>query len=233
MIEIVELGASELDPESGALLSQASGAEPSDDAEPTDYGRALVMMALGLAARPAPADENGSAQGIAVQTEGSDGVLIGGHDPRAGGVYGELQPGETAMFATGKGFQSRALAKKKLFAIVVGQNLAIVVDGRVEGDEQIILSCPGGAFKISNRDGVVISDETGKACLQMKGGVSALLGDLLLGGRMPLSKVPDGLKIAAEFQKIAITLASLVPMGTFAVPYVPTPDLSSPVTLGS
>lgn len=220
-IEIVDLGASGLSETSGAIWAQALGTEIDEDTgEASDYGKAPMMAALGIAARPAPKDDSGSAQGVCVNASGVD-VCIAGHDPRSAKVYGEIDSGETAFFATGKGYDSRALAKKQLFAIIVGDDHIIVVDRK---NGQIVLNCPGGAIKVSKADGVVASDASGTATLQLKDGKALIGGEVVLAGRNPVGGVAMSEKVEAELVKIATTLASLSSPPT--VPYVYTPASS-------
>lgn len=221
-IEIVDLGASGLSDTSGAIWAQALGGEIDEDSGAApDYGKAVMMHALGLAARPAPKDANGSAQGLCTNASGVD-VCFAGHDPRSAKVYGEIDSGESAFFATGKGYDSRALAKKQLFAIIVGDDHVFVVD-RTNG--QIVLNCPGGAIKVSKADGVVASDASGTATLQLKDGKTMLGGEVILAGRSPVGSVAWAEKVEAELVKIATTLASIAG-STFGVPYVFTPGTS-------
>lgn len=226
-LEIVDLGASRLDESSGAIVGQAKGA-PIDEAEDEapSYGDAPIMCALGIAARPAPANERGSAQGIATQVGGLDGVVLAAHDPRAAKAYGEIQPGETAVFATGEAFDARALFKDKLIALVVGDDMVVTVDGR-KGQKKIALSCPGGIFQISERDGVSVCDASGKAALRLDGGTAALLGQVILGGGAPKGPLADAQKITAELGKIAAAIAQASATMVGGVVYVPG-DVSAP-----
>ena len=203
-VEIVDLGASGLSEASGAVWAQALGATIDEDGdEAPDYGKAVVMCGLGLAARPAPKDDTGSAQGVCVDASGQN-VCIAGHDPRAAKVYGEIDAGESALFATGKDYESRALAKKQLFAIIVGDDHVFVVDRK---NGQIVLNCPGGAIKVSKDDGVVLVDGSGKALVQLKDGKSMVGGEVILGGRTPTAPLASATKVELELAKIAVALA--------------------------
>lgn len=218
-LEIVDLGASRLDETSGVIIGQAKGAPVSEDEAPS-YGDAPIMCALGVAARPAPANERGAAQGVAAQVGGIDGAVVAAHDPRAAKVYGEIADGETAIFATGEAYDARGLFKNKLIALIVGDDMVVTLDGR-KGQKKIALSCPGGIFQISERDGVSVCDASGKAALRLDSGTAALLGQVILGGGQPKGPLADAQKVAAELGKIATTLGSLTGTASFTTPYIP------------
>ncbi len=198
-LDLVDLAASGLDQKTNAVWVQCKGAPVSEDEAP-DFGRAPFMQALGVSSRPAPANEKGNAQGImAVGVCGYDGVCVGAHDNRCSKVFGEIKPGETALHATGENFDSRVLCKDQLVAIVVGDDMVFVVDRK---KKQIVMNCPGGTLQLGGGNGVLLMDETGKASLQLKGGVAMLLGNVVLGGRNPapnggIATVPYGVGIPA------------------------------------
>lgn len=186
MAEIVDLGASGLDERTNAVWAQCKGAPVSDEDAP-DYGKAPMMCALGVSARPAPATQAGSAQGVVVNVDGVDGVCVGAHDARASEVFGELSPGDTALHATGAGYNSRVLCKDGMLAFVVDDDIVIQISRE---PKQVAISCPGGAFKISPTDGVVVSDETGQAGIQCKGGQTIIKGNsVIIGGAAPVMAV--------------------------------------------
>lgn len=227
--ELVDLGASELDERSGVVWSQCKGA-PIDENDAPDFGKAPLMAALGVAARPAPANDKGSAQGVAVDGLGGiDGAVIAAHDPRAAKVYGEISAGETAVFATGDGFDSRALCKEQLFAIVVGDDYVVTVDRK---NKSINIACPGGMIQVSAKTGITLCDSSGNGSLRLDGGTSALLGQVILGGGKPFAPVSDSIKVQAELAKISASIASLITVAGGGAPYVPAPVGAAGVFLG-
>jgi hypothetical protein len=214
-LELVDLGASGIDESSGAIWAQSKGAEIEDGDAP-DYGKAPLMAALGVAARPAPANSKGSAQGIATGSVGGlDGAIIGAHDPRAAKVYGEISEGETALFATGDGFDARVLCKDQSVSIIVGDDFVLTVNRE---SKQIAINCPGGMFQISNDSGVTVCDASGKASLRLYGGAAYLCGSVVLGGGKPLAPVADSAKVTIELAKIAVSIGALVGAATTGLP---------------
>jgi hypothetical protein len=185
MAELVDLGASGLDERTNAVWVQCKGAPVSDEDAP-DFGRAPFMCALGVSARPAPATQAGSAQGVLDSVAGVDGVCYGGHDPRASNVFGQIKDGETALHSTGEGYDARVLCKDQMLAQIVGDDHVIVIDRK---NGQIVLNCPGGAIKISKSDGIVLADDTGNAGIQITGGMVSVFGQVVLGGRNPVAAV--------------------------------------------
>lgn len=181
MAELVDLGASGLDERTNAIWVQCKGAPVGDEDAP-DYGKAPLVSALGVSARPAPATQAGSAQGVVASVDGFDGVCIGAHDPRASKTFGEIAPGETSLHATGEGFDARVLCKEQQVAIIVGDDMVFTIDRKTK---QIVANCKGGTFKISESDGVFMTDATGKAGIQVKGGNVVITGNVVLGGRTP------------------------------------------------
>lgn len=186
--ELVDLGASGLDERTNAVWAQCKGAPVSDEDAP-DYGKAPMMCSLGVSARPAPATQAGRAQGVVVPVDGTDGVVVAGHDPRAADTFGEISPGETALHATGEGFDARVLCKDQLVSIVVGDDYVINID---RAEKQIAINCPGGTFKIGEKDGIVLRDNTGKAGIQLVDGVVIIeSATILFGGRNPVAAIPS------------------------------------------
>jgi hypothetical protein len=187
-LDLVDLAASGLDEKTNAIWVQCKGAPVSDEDAP-DFGRAPFMQALGVSSRPAPATDKGNAQGVmAVGVCGYDGVCIGAHDNRCSSVFGEIKAGETAVHATGENFDSRILLKDQVIALICGNDMILTVDRK---NGQIAMNCPGGTFKLS-KDGVFMTDETGTAGIQIKGGSVFITGQVVLGGRVPSVPVHMG-----------------------------------------
>jgi len=210
--ELVDLGASGLDERTNAVWAQCKGAPVSDEDDP-DYGKSPMMCSLGVSARPAPATQAGRAQGVTVRVDGFDGVVVAGHDPRAASVFGQIEPGETALHATGEGYDSRVLCKNQLVAIIVGDNYVVSVD---RDNKQIVLNCPGGTIKIGEDDGIVLRDNTGKAGIQIIDGAVIIEGQVVLGGRTPtmaVAQVPPTVGIPTTGPGVPVPAAAGVFIG--------------------
>lgn len=181
--DIVDMGASELSSDN-VVVAQCQGSQVDDDEAP-DYGEVPVMFGLGFAARPAPADEDGNAQGIvATSVPGFEAVCVGAFDPRSTETYKELGPGETAVFATGKEYNSRLLCKDQQIAMVVGDDTIIAIDRR---GSKIAISGFGATIELSRQGGIVLAQ--GGAAIIMRGGTISLVGNVVLGGLTPSAPV--------------------------------------------
>lgn len=205
-LELVDLGASTLDKSSGAVIAEAKGAPINADEAPS-YNSAPMMPCLGVACRPAAADARGSAQGIAAQVGGLDGVIIGGHDPRAAKIYGEIKDGETALFATGDGYDCRVLCKDQMLSVMVGDDYVFLID-RKKG--QVAINSPGGDFRIAEKSGISLI--SGGALGQFAKGVISLVGKIVLGGRKPVGTVAQAEKVDAHIALIWSVLTGFVPV---------------------
>ncbi len=206
---LTSLGASGLAEGTGVPWGQCTDA-PVDEDDAPDYGKTVMMPCLGVVARPFPRNERGAAQGAVAETAGADGVCVGGYDPRTvAKLAGQIKAGETALGATGEDFDSRVLCKEQLLAIMVGDDMAIVVDRK---KNQVVITAPGGAFKISEDDGIVMMDGSGKASIQLVDGKSVTTGNTTLGGRNAFSKVPDATKVDAEIARIWSVLTGWTPV---------------------
>lgn len=195
---ITSLGASGLHEKTNVPWAQCKDA-PVGEQEASDWGRSIIMNCLGVIARPAPADESGAAQGIIAEVAGTNGVCIGGYDSRSAKMAGEISPGETAIGATGKDFDARALFKDQRLALLVGDDHVVMIDRK---KELIDIRCPGGVIRVSKKGGVNLMSKGGKSSIQLKGSFAALLGEVVLGGRRPFSKVADATKVDAEIRKL-------------------------------
>lgn len=176
-LEFVELGASTID-DNGVVRVQSKG-EPITEDEVPDLGQIPLMSSLGLVARPAPANTNGAAQGLAARVPGGH-VLVGGADARTAKVYGELGPGETALYATGENFEARVFCKDQRVCIFVGDDVALDLDRK---GGQVSLNAFGQVFAISKEGGLTMS--SGQATLQVVGPNIVLDGVVVVGGREP------------------------------------------------
>jgi hypothetical protein len=186
MSDIVDIGAASLDPETGMVVAQCKGAEV-EGGEAPDYGALNLMFGLGFAAVPAPSNENGNAQAVLLDDcPGQDGVCVGAVDSRTTQTYYELGPGETAVFATGEGFDARILFKDGLVSIVVDDDIVFMMDRK---SKKVITNAFGMVHEMSAANGHTLTDETGSASIQLKKGVIALTGTIVMGGRVIASPI--------------------------------------------
>lgn len=183
--EIVDLGSSRLDPDTNEIKVQAKSEQMGDDPDDAPgYDDIPLVTSIGLSYRHYPRTAEGAAQGI-VDTglAGANGWCTNTRDRRAASckVYEQLAEGETAVHSTGPGFDSRTFHKDQLWAAMVGDDCAIVIDRK---EERITITGFGVAFEISRGNGVVLSDDEG-ASIQIKNGTVCITGKVVLGGRTP------------------------------------------------
>lgn len=158
------------------------------------FGDIDHFNALGVTARPWPADDSGHAEAVAVEhTGGADAVCVGGRDARTATVYGALAPGDSCLHSTGPEQAAQVICKEESRTVAMvtkgpdGKNIVVVVDGQ---NERVQIFGFGHAFEMSRDQGFVIS--SGGATLQIQGGVISLVGTVVLGGRIPVMPVLGG-----------------------------------------
>lgn len=178
-LDIVTLGAAQLDATTKAPVVQAIR-ENGDDAEAESFGELPMLMALGITALPAPANDAGRAEGVVAAAGSLDGVCIGAWDTRQASVAGALKPGETCTHSTGEGFDSRIFYKNQVLALVVGDDVVLTLD-RAAGKIQI--AGFGGIFEMS-ATGIRLAAPDGKAFIAINAdGTLNLVGTAVtLGG---------------------------------------------------
>jgi hypothetical protein len=188
MAELVDIGAAHLDASTNTVLVQAKSAQigsTPDDAP--SFDDTPVFGQLGVTAVPAAKDDRGNAQGTLDESvPGHNGVITSIRDARAAGIVQELGPGETAIHSTGKDFDSLVLLKKRLAAIMVGDDHAVVIDGI---NHKATVSIPGVHIEASSEQGGSITLTAGGATLRLAGGAVSLLGSVVLGGMTPVAPV--------------------------------------------
>lgn len=189
MTDILDIGASRLDPDTNEIKIQAKSAPIGNDPDDAPGFDDIPMIGqLGVSARPWPRTEEGAAQCV-VDTDlpGTNGWATCARDQRksAAAVVEQLGEGETAVHSTGPGFDSRTFHKDQLWAAMVGDDCAIVIDRE---DKKITISGFGFHWEISEQNGACMFDDTG-AGIQIKGGVICLTGQIVLGGRTPIGPV--------------------------------------------
>jgi hypothetical protein len=175
-MDIVKLAASRRDDETNAPIVQALQELGEGDLE--SFGEVAMYGALGVIALPAPADNDGNAEGVLVDgLANSNGAVIAARDTRTASVAAQMAPGETALVSTGKGFDSRVLCKDRLVAIVIGDDFAVVHDGK---GEKYSITAFGLHFEMSKRQGFLL--ESGGAGISINNGVVHIRGKVILGG---------------------------------------------------
>jgi hypothetical protein len=195
MADIVDIGASKLDPDTNVLLVQAKSAQMGDDEDDAPpFDDTPVYGQLGVTARPYHKTAEGNVQGVVdTSLPGTNGAVTSMRDARAAAakVIEELGEGETALHSTGDGFESRVFCKEQMVAAIVGDDVALVIDRK---NKQVTVTAFGHHFEVSEANGIVMA-EGGGASFQMKGGVVCITGTVILGGRTPVSPlamVPPG-----------------------------------------
>lgn len=185
MAEIVDIGSATRDAKTNAVLVQAKGSQLGDEPDdaPSNDG-APFFGTLGITAIPWPADARGNAQGTKESPAGHDAVITSMRDARAAGIVEELAPGETAIHSSGPDFDSRVFLKKQLAAIMVGDDVALVLDRE---NQRVTLTAFGLHFELSAANGAVLT--TGGATVQLKDSLVALTGQVVIGGRTPKAQV--------------------------------------------
>ncbi len=191
MSDIVDIGSSKLDPDTNVLLVQAKAAQMGDDEDDAPgYDDTPVYGQLGLQARPYHKTNEGNAQAIVdTSLPGTSGVITAMRDARAASakVVEELGEGETALHATGPGFDSRVFCKEQMVAVMVGDDVAIVADRE---NKVVSVTAFGHHFELSDRNGIsMVADGAG---IQIKGGTVCITGQVVLGGRTPTLPVLAG-----------------------------------------
>ncbi len=192
MTDIIDIGSSKLDEDTNVLLVQAKAAQMGDDEDDAPaYDDVPVYGQLGLQARPFHKTDEGNAQGIVdTSLPGTSGAITAMRDARAASakVIEELGEGETVLHATGPGFDARVYCKDQMVAIIVGDDVAIVIDRK---NKQVTSTAFGTHIEQSEANGIAMAEDGG-ASFQMKGGVVCITGQVILGGRTPIAAVHYG-----------------------------------------
>lgn len=191
--EILKLGASVL-ADTGVPLVQGVAPVGDDPQGVEPFGEIDVYGALGVSARPWPADDGGHAEGVVLRdVAGADGVCVAARDVRAGKMYGALAEGDTCLHSTGPEQAALVLCKEKSRTVAMiskgsdGKNIIVTVNGE---KDKIQIAGFGLMFEMSAEQGIVLSD--GGATVQIKGGTISLAGTVVLGGRIPVMPVLGG-----------------------------------------
>lgn len=187
MADLYTLGASRVVNADGSFTSPVCHVTLEvDEATGTreDMGEVPLMFALGLTSLPAAPDENGQADGVALEGVGGfNSCVVGGRDTRCSDVAGKLKPGETCVHNTGGTSETRArvLLKENCAAIIVGNDLVQMLDRK---NQKIQIIGFGGVFEMSKAQGIVMTPKGGKCGIQLKedGSVTIWGATVNLGG---------------------------------------------------
>lgn len=190
MTDLVDISGSKLDERTNALLVSCKSAPMGEDANDAPGFEDAPMFGSGcVTGRPWPKDGRGMAQAIVDRAlAGSSGVVTGWRDARVSDVVAQLGEGEGCLHSTGPGFDSRVFVKDQLVSIVVGNDTTITVDRK---NKKISIAGFGATFQISESSGISMACEG--SLFQMKGGVTVITGQVVLGGRSPTAPVQFGL----------------------------------------
>jgi len=186
--EVVDAGFAKLDPETGELRINA------DAMLGATYDDTPVMSQLGVTAMPYPATDDGNAQMLVLTNiAGSNGICVGGNDTRTAKIVGNLKPGDTVVHSTGpqQAAQLQLKEEKRQCALVTKddrkKDFGLFLDGKsVTGTFTVP---KGGTIHITQDQGQVLVDNTGKASIQLVDGMIILCGQIIMGGRTPVGSV--------------------------------------------
>ncbi len=185
-IDVVKLGASELDPATRTLLVQCKGPAVSEDGTAPDYGRVPVMSQIGLTVMPFQADKDGSAEGVRADVGGTA-VIVGGRDARCADVAGKLKPGDVCLHSCGPQHKAQIQLKETKRQVAVlsedsdGETQMILLDGTAN---KLQIAVSGAMIQIDKKGGLslISSDGTG---LVIGNGQVRVVGKLTVGNPQP------------------------------------------------
>lgn len=182
VLEIVDIGSSELDANSSALTIQLKGPTLSEDeTDAESLETAPVFGALGLVARPYPADDSGNVQAAFIR--GAN-VVVGMRDTRSASVVGKLKPGDVCLHSTGPEHASRLFLKEEKKQVVLvskdsnDKDMVVSLDG--QGDKITItgFKC---AFEMSRAEGIKIGNDKAFISIGVDGTIWVNGGKVILG----------------------------------------------------
>ncbi len=186
--DIVLLGASSLDEETGAVRWQANVPIHDDTEDIENLGEIDAVQALGVASRPYPKDEAGFAEGILLRgCGGRSAVCVAARDTRTARIVGNLEPGDTAVHSTGPNQAAQLLLKEqKKQAVLLSKDsrdnaMVLVLDGK---NDKVQIAARGAIFEI-NASGDVSIASSGGAAILLQGQDIHILGTLHLPGMSP------------------------------------------------
>lgn len=211
MADLIDISSASRDPDSNTLIASCKSAQIGDEEDDApSFDNAPIFGSLGLIAVPWPADSTGRPQGLIEEgLGGQNGIITNIRDLRAAGVVEELGPGETGIISTGPDFGSKVFLKKKLIAMMIDDDVALVID---KENKRLTFTGFGCHIEASEANGIVMTH--GGATSQWKDGTQSHMGQIVLGGRTPLYPVfagpalplgvAPGLPIAGIFQGMGV-----------------------------
>lgn len=152
-IRPIEISTSEFEKSTNQIVLSARGPLLSDDETDSMFSpQGEVFGSLGVCGRPYDADSNGAVEGfITLQDQ-----VIGLRDPRVGkNVYGEMAPGDTALFSTHPSESVRLLLKgqERQAALVVDKPNGKQMGFNFSGKEESVYIFGNGCSLSFNKDG--------------------------------------------------------------------------------
>jgi hypothetical protein len=149
-----------------------------------DQGEVPLAFALGLTSLPAPPDDNGQADGVAIDGVGGfTSCVVGGRDTRCSDVTGKLKGGETCLHNTGgdASKRSRVLLKEDCAAIIVGNDVVQMLDRK---NKKVTIAAFGHIYEMSTEQGITMMTKGGKSCIHLMedGTIDIICSTLNIGG---------------------------------------------------
>ncbi len=180
LFALIDIGASKLEPTFNTITVQGKGPQQSEDPEDSEsFDDTPMFGALGLIARPYPKDSRGKCQGLLIR-DASYGAVVGMRDNRTNDVYGNLEPGDVCLFATGPKHKARVIIKEETDTVVILGKDSNGKDTMLSsGQDGISLQAFGGIIQITE-DGIVIGFKNNQIVLDQHsvtiGGKKTILG---------------------------------------------------------
>lgn len=159
LFQIINIGASKLDPTFKAITVQGKGPAQSGDPEDCEsFDDAPLFGALGLIGRPYPQTDKGKVQAVLIR-DASNGAIVGMRDNRTNDVYGNLEPGDNCLFSMGPKHNARIVLKD-------GTD-SVVVMGKDKNGKDMMINVGGEAMSIQAYGCIIQMNDTG-LCLGFK-----------------------------------------------------------------
>lgn len=182
-IKLACLGYSELD-RFGGIKAQAS----LDAADERQYN-ASWFAGLGVTGMPYGPSGDDGAEGVLLDRVGPySGVIVAARDRRGAKIYGQLEPGDTVLHATGPDAKPQVLLKrKKRIAAVLtedsqGKTLGLIFDGT---EDTVTLTAFGQVIQITRDGGMHLCSRNGQHGLSIRDDGVHVRGNVILGGTTP------------------------------------------------
>lgn len=191
--DIVQLGTSEVDDDTGVPVVQAVNRIGEDETDVEQFGDVAMFGALGVTALPAAKTDDGAAEGVILRScGGSEGMCIAARDSRTNKTVGDLSPGETVLHATGDEFDSRIVCGDQRVAIVIGDPVRVGLQ-LDDVAKKVQLAAFGHFIEVSEDWGIVLSAAGGKSFISIKDDTIWIKAPKLLLGDKPTVPVSTGI----------------------------------------